>query len=59
MAFSQNTDTDTGAKGSQVLTGVVDYERYGLPDLGVCVQGDLKALEYGQARRVLETTSFA
>jgi hypothetical protein len=35
---------------------VVDYERYGLPDFGVCVQGDLKAAIYGQASRVLETT---
>jgi hypothetical protein len=25
----------------------------------VCTQGDLKAVTYGQARRVLETTSFA
>jgi hypothetical protein len=39
-----------------VLTRVVDYERYGLPDFGVCVQGDLKAAIYGQASRVLETT---
>jgi hypothetical protein len=34
VAFSQNTDTDTG-EGRQVLTGVVDYERYGLPDTDV------------------------
>jgi hypothetical protein len=27
-----------------------------LPDLGVCVQGDLKAVIYGEARRVLEIT---
>jgi hypothetical protein len=25
----------------------------------VCVQGDLKAVKYGQAGRVLETTFFA
>jgi hypothetical protein len=30
-----------------------------VPDFGVCVQGDLKALIYSQARRVLETTFFA
>ena len=24
-----------GGRGRQVLTGVVDYERYGLPDIGV------------------------
>ncbi len=41
-----------------MLAGVVDYERYGLPDFGVCVQGDLKAVIYGQVRRVLETTFF-
>jgi hypothetical protein len=35
-ASSQNTDTDTGAGGRQVLTEVVDYGRYGLPDIGVC-----------------------
>jgi hypothetical protein len=45
-------------RGSQVFTGVVNYERYGLPDLGVCVQGDLKAVIYGQARRLVETTFF-
>jgi hypothetical protein len=38
--------------------GVVDYGRSGLPDFGVCIQGDLKAFIYGQARRVLETTFF-
>jgi hypothetical protein len=27
VAFSQNTDTDKGVGGGQVLTGVVDYER--------------------------------
>jgi len=32
--------------------------RYGLPDIGVCVQGDLKAVIYGQVRRVVETTYF-
>jgi hypothetical protein len=26
-----------GGRGSQVLTGVVDYERYGLPDMGVYI----------------------
>jgi len=38
---------------------VVHYERSGLPDLRVCVQGDLKAVIYGQASRVVETTFFA
>jgi hypothetical protein len=41
-----------------VLTGVVDYDRYGLPDLGVCIQGDLKAVIDGEARRVVEITFF-
>jgi hypothetical protein len=38
---------------------VVDYERYGLPDLSVCIQGDLKAVIDGEARRVVEITFFA
>jgi hypothetical protein len=38
---------------------VVDYERYGPPDIGVCVQDDLKAFIYGQAGGVVETTFFA
>jgi hypothetical protein len=57
-ASSQNTDTDTGVgvvrsydprstmRGTACLTSV-------------CLQGDLKAAIYGQARRVLETTFFA
>jgi hypothetical protein len=43
------------------MAGVNDplhYERYGCADLGECIQGDLKAPIYGQARRVLETTFF-
>jgi hypothetical protein len=58
VAFSQNTDTDTGA-------GVVrsfDPGSY-IEDpaclASVCVQGDLKAAIHGQARRVVETTSIA
>jgi hypothetical protein len=47
-----------GGRGSQVLTGVVGYERYGLPDMDVCIQGDLKAVIDGEARRVVETTFF-
>jgi hypothetical protein len=50
-------DDDTG-EGYQELQPRVLYERYGLPDIGACVQGDLKAAIYGQARRVLETTFF-
>ncbi len=58
MAFSQNTDTDTGGgvvrsfdpgsvtRGTAVLTSV-------------CIYAVLKAVEYGQAHRVLETTFFA
>ena len=57
VAFSQNTDADTGG-------GVVSSFDPGSVTGGtacltsVCVQGDLKAAVYGQARRVLETTSF-
>jgi hypothetical protein len=48
--FSQNTDTDTRGRGSQEFQPPVHDERYSLPDIGVCVQGDLKAVIYGQAR---------
>ena len=34
MAFSQNTDADTG-EGRQEFMGAVDYQRIGYPDLGV------------------------
>ena len=36
----------------------VHYGRSGLPDFGVFTQCDLRAVIYGQARRVLETTFF-
>jgi hypothetical protein len=49
-------DEDTGE--GQELRPRVLYERYGLPDMEVCVQGDLKAVINGQARRVVETTFF-
>ena len=39
------------------LGPVVEYRRYGLPDMDVYTS-DLKVGEYGQARRVLETTFF-
>jgi hypothetical protein len=45
-----------GGRGSQVLTGVVNYERYSLPDIGVRIQAVLKAVIDGEARRVLEIT---
>jgi hypothetical protein len=57
VAFSQNIDTDTGVgvvrsydprsttRGTACLTWV-------------CLQGDIKASIHGQARSVLETTSF-
>jgi hypothetical protein len=57
VAFSQNTNTDTGV-------GVVRSFDPGSVTRGttcltsVCVQGDLKAVEYGQAGRVVETTFF-
>jgi hypothetical protein len=57
VAFSQNTDTDTGG-------GVVRSFDPGSVTRGtacltsVCVQGDLKAVINGQARRVVETTFF-
>jgi hypothetical protein len=58
VAFSQDTDTDTGG-------GVVRSFDPGSVTRGkaclawMCVQGDMKVAVYGQARRVLETTSFA
>jgi hypothetical protein len=58
VAFSQNTDTDTGV-------GVVRSFDPGSTMRGtacltsVCLQGDLEAAIYGQARRVLETASIA
>jgi hypothetical protein len=52
-AFEKNS---TG--GRQDLRPLVHDERYGLPDIGVCVQGDLKAVIYGQASRVVQTTFF-
>ena len=42
-----------------MLTGVVDYESYGLPDLDMCIQGYLKAVIDGEARRVVEITFLA
>jgi hypothetical protein len=57
MRSSQNDDADTGG-------GVVRSFDPGSVTRGtacltsVCVQGDLKALEYGQAGRVLETMFF-
>src|SRR5215211_7154244 len=53
VAFSQNTDTDTGG-------GVVRSFDPGSVTRGtacltsVCLQGDLKAVIYGQVRRALE-----
>ena len=41
-----------------MLTGVVDYERYGLPGIDAYTR-DLKAVEYDQVSRVLETSFFA
>jgi hypothetical protein len=55
--FSQNTDTDTGV-------GVVRSFDPGSVTRGkacltsVCVQDDMKASIYGQARRVVETMFF-
>jgi hypothetical protein len=57
VASSQNDDADTGG-------GVVRSFDPGSVTRGtacltsVCIQADLKAVEYGQAGRVLETTSF-
>ena len=58
VASSQNDDADTG--GGVVRSfdpGSVTRGRACLTS--VCVQDDLKAVENGQARRVLETTFFA
>ena len=41
-----------------MLRPPVHDERYDLPDIGVCVQGDLTAVTYGKARRDLETMFF-
>jgi hypothetical protein len=46
-----------GQGGSQVLRPPVHDERYDLPDIDVYTS-DLKAVEYGQTRRVVETTFF-
>jgi hypothetical protein len=46
-------DADTRA-GYQELGPPVHDERYGLSDIGVCVQGVLTAVIYSQARRVVE-----
>jgi hypothetical protein len=43
--------------GVSGVTTPVHNESYGLPGIDVCTS-DLKVVEYGQARRVLETTSF-
>ena len=57
VASSQNTDTDTGV-------GVVRSFDPGSVTRGkacltsVCVQDDMKASIYGQARRVVETMFF-
>jgi hypothetical protein len=47
-----------GPGGGQELRSPVHDGRYGLPDIGVCTRR-FKGRRYGQARRVLETTSFA
>jgi hypothetical protein len=47
-----------GGRGSQEFRPRVHYQRSGLPDFGVCTQSDLKAVEYGQVRRVVETAFF-
>ena len=56
-ASSQNTDADTGVGVVRCLTGW-SIMRGPASLTSVCVQGDLKAFIYGQARRVLETTFF-
>jgi hypothetical protein len=56
---SSRQDTDyEGLGGGQELRSLVHDGRYGLPDCGMCTQGDLKAIVYGQARRVVEITFF-
>jgi hypothetical protein len=57
-AYSQNTDADTGVGGWQEL---ITRSIMGGPACltSVCVQGDLKAVIYGQSSSVLETTFFA
>ena len=56
-ASSQNTDADTGVGGWQEL--ITRSIMGGLACLtSGCVQGDLKAVIYGEARMVLETTFF-
>jgi hypothetical protein len=57
VAFSQNTDTDTGA-GAVRSFDPESVTRGRACLTSVCVQSDLKAAIYGQARRVLETTFF-
>jgi hypothetical protein len=50
-------DDDTG-EGYQELRPRVHYGRYVLPAFGVCTRR-FEGVIYGQARRALETTSFA
>jgi hypothetical protein len=57
-APSQHTDADTGVRGWQESSTPLQYGRSSLPDFGVYIQGDLKAVIHGQARRVLKTTFF-
>jgi hypothetical protein len=55
---SENADANTG--GGVVRSFSPGSVTRGTPCLtSVCLQGDLKALICGQARRVLETTFFA
>jgi hypothetical protein len=42
-----------GGRGSQVLTGMVDYERYSLPDFGVYISR-FEGLHIWSGRRVIE-----
>ena len=58
MPFSQNTDTDTGVGVVRCLTGGWSIMRGRACLTSVCVQGDMKAVIYGQAGRVVETTFF-
>jgi hypothetical protein len=42
-----------------VLTGVVDYERYGLPDFGVCTRRFEGRYIWSGQQGVVQTTFFA
>jgi hypothetical protein len=58
VAFSQNTDADTGRVGVAGVQGALHYERYGVPDMDVYMSRFEGRYIWSGPRRVLETTFF-